>query len=106
MKNSKKAFLVGLAATAAVTAVAAILVHEEEAVDRVGSYLNRQRLKNKVKGHNRIVHLVESLSDHEIETLLNIFDRTGSWKDTIFETLDDLKDKAVDYKDQVAKKIK
>ena len=108
MKNSntKKAFLIGLAATAAVAAVATILVYEEDTVDRVGAYLNRQRMKNKFKGNNKITRVVDSLSDNEIETLLNVFDRTGSWKDTVFETLDDLKDKAVDYKDHMAKKLK
>lgn len=104
--NSKKAFLIGLAATAAIAAVATILVNEEEAVDRVGAYLNRQRLKSKFKGNNRIMHVVETLSDSEIETLLNVFDRTGSWKDTVFDTFDDLKDKAVDYKDHMSKKFK
>lgn len=104
--NSKKAFLIGLAATAAVAAVATILVYEEETVDRVGSYLNRQRLKNKFKGNNRVMRIVESLSDNEITTLLNVFDRTGSFKETIFDTFDDLRDKAVDYKDHVSNKFK
>ncbi|MGP6140691.1 MULTISPECIES: hypothetical protein [unclassified Jeotgalibaca] len=104
--NSKKAFLIGLAATAAITAVATILMNEEETVDRVGAYLNRQRLKSKFKGNHRVMNVVETLSDNEIETLLSVFDRTGSWKDTIFDTFDDLRDKAVDYKDHVSKKFK
>ena len=51
MKNSKKALLIGLGATAAIAAIAAALAYEEEAVDKIGSYLNRQRMKNFVKDH-------------------------------------------------------
>lgn len=104
--NSKKAFLIGLAATAAVAAVATVLVYEEDTVDRVGAYLNRQRMKNKFKGNNHVTRVIDSLSDNEVETLLSVFDRTGSWKDTVFDTFDDLKDKAVDYKDHVVKKLR
>lgn len=104
--NSKKAFLIGLAATAAVAAVATILVYEEDTVDRVGAYLNRQRMKSKFKGNNHVTRVIDSLSDNEVETLLSVFDRTGSWKDTVFDTFDDLKDKAVDYKDHVVKKLR
>ena len=49
MKNSKKALLIGLGATAAIAAIAAALAYEEEAVDKIGSYLNRQRMKNFVQ---------------------------------------------------------
>ena len=53
MKNSKKALLIGLGATAAIAAIAAALAYEEEAVDKIGSYLNRQRMKNFVRCFNK-----------------------------------------------------
>lgn len=105
MKNSKKALLVGLTATAAVAAVAAVIAYEEDAVDRIGSYINRQRVKNyvknKFKGNSKVLKAVESLSDGEIDTLLKILDRTGNWKDAAMDVFSDVKDKAVDYKDSV-----
>lgn len=109
MKNSKKALLVGLAATAAVAAVAAVMAYEEETVDRIGSYLNRQRVKtyvkNKFKGNQRVLKAVDSLSDKEIDTLLAVLDRTGNWKDAAMEVFADMKDKAVDYKETVEDKF-
>lgn len=106
MKNSKKAMWVGIAATAAVVTIAAVLAYEEDAVDRVGSYLNRQRLKVKFKGNGPILKVIDALDDNEIDTLLNIFDRTGSLKDSALDTWDDVKDKAVDYKEHIEDKLK
>lgn len=92
MKNKGRAMLVGLAATAAVTAVAALLAYEEETVDRIGSYLNRQRVKSYVKkhfnNHSRILDAVEKLTDKEIDRLLSILDRTGSWKEAAEDVFD------------------
>ena len=106
MKNSKKALCIGFAATAAVAAIAAIIAYEEDTADRVGAYLNRQRLKSKFKGNDRILKVIGALDDNEIETLLNIFDRTGGLKDTVLDAWDDMKDKASDYKEHVEDKFK
>ncbi len=66
MKNSKKALLVGLGATAAIVAIAAAMAFEEEAVDKIGSYLNRQRMKGFVrdhlKGSQKILKAIEDLT--------------------------------------------
>lgn len=109
MKNTKKALLVGLAATAAVAAIAAVIAYEEDTVDRIGSYINRQRVKsyvkNKFKGNDRVMRAVESLSDREIDTLLTVLDRTGNWKDAAMDVFADMKDKASDYKDAIEDKI-
>lgn len=105
MKNSKKALLVGLAATAAVAAVAAVMAYEEDTVDRIGSYLNRQRVKSfvksKFKGNEKVLKAVDSLSNKEIDMLLNLLDKTGDWKDSAMDVFSDLYDKATDYKDTV-----
>lgn len=109
MKNTKKALLVGLAATAAVAAVAALMAYEEETVDRIGAYLNRQRVKsyvkNKFKGNTRVMKAVDSLSDKEIDTLLAVLDRTGDWKEAAMEVFSDMKDKAGDYKGHIEDKF-
>lgn len=109
MRNSKKAFIVGLAATAAVAAIAAAMAYEEEAVDRIGSFLNRQRVrtyvKTKFKGNRKALDAVDALSDREIDTLLHILDRTGDWKEAALEVFTDLRDKATDYKDDVVDTI-
>lgn len=105
MKNSKKALLVGLAATAAVAAVAAVIAYEEDTVDRIGSYINRHRVKsfvkNKFKGSAKVLKAVDAMSDREIDTLLKIFDHTGNWKDAALDAFSDVKDKASDYKGNV-----
>lgn len=109
MKNSKKAFIIGLAASAAVAAIAAAMAYEEEAVDRIGAFLNRQRVrtyvKNKFKGNRKVMEAVDSLSDKEIDTLLRILDRTGDWKEAALEVFTDLRDKATDYKDTVVDNV-
>lgn len=107
--NSKKAWIVGLAATAAVAAVAAVMAYEEDTIDRIECYLNRQRVKNfvksKFKGNNKVMQAIETLTDKEIGMLLNVIDKTESWKDSAVDTFSDLKEKAIDYKDTVEDKL-
>lgn len=96
MKNSKKALLIGLAGTAAVAAIAAVMAYEEDTVDRIGAYINRQRVKgyvkNKFKNNDRVLNAVENLSDGEIDTLLSVLDHAGSWKDSAVDAFSDFKD--------------
>lgn len=109
MKNSKKALLVGLGATAAIVAIAAAMAFEEDAVDKIGSYLNRQRMKGFVrdhlKGSQKILKAIEDLSDDEVDAFLRVVDKTGDWKDSTLDLLSDLKDKASGYKESVEDKF-
>jgi len=109
MKNSKRALLVGLGATAAIVAIAAAIAFEEDAVDKIGSYLNRQRMKSFVKDHlkgsHKILQAIEDLTDDEVDGFLRVVDRTGDWKDSTLDLLSDLKDKASEYKESVEDKF-
>lgn len=93
MKNSKKALLIGLGATAAIAAIAAALAYEEEAVDKIGSYLNRQRMKNFVKDHlkgsQKFLKAIEDLTDDEIDGFLRVVDRAGDWKESAMDLFSD-----------------
>ena len=77
MKDSKKALLIGLGATAAIAAIAAALAYEEEAVDKIGSYLNRQRMKNFVRCFNKemevqaATQLCFTIREHRIYNVSN-----------------------------------
>ena len=106
MKNSRKALLVGLGATAA---IAAALAYEEEAVDKIGSYLNRQRMKNFVKDHlkgsQKLLRAIEDLTDDEIDGFLRVVDRAGDWRESAMDLFSDLKEKAGDVKDNVGDKF-
>ncbi|CZR06936.1 hypothetical protein [Trichococcus ilyis] len=109
MKNSRKALLVGLGATAAIAAIAAALAYEEEAVDKISSYLNRQRMKNFVKDHlkgsQKLLRTIDDLTDDEIDGFLRVVDRAGDWKETALDLFSDLKEKAGDVKDSVGDRL-
>lgn len=103
-KDTKKALVIGLAATAGVAAVAAIMAYEEDTVDKIESYLKRQRVKHFVKskfsGNNKVVQAIETLTNKEIDMLLNVLDKTESWKDSAMDTFSDLKDTVEDKFDR------
>lgn len=108
-KNSKKALIVGLTATAAIAAVAAVMAYEEDTIDKIEGYLKRQRVKHFIKskfsGNNKVMQAIETLTEKEIDMLLNVIEKTGSWKDSAVDAFSDLQDKASDIKDTVEDKL-
>ncbi|WP_313469846.1 hypothetical protein [Carnobacterium sp.] len=113
MKKSTRNLLIGLGATMAVGAI--ILSASNNSMAKVEAYMNRQRAKNfvkdKLKGNEKALDVVEKLSDDEVVNLLKVVDKVtdlkgqvGTYSDHLKEATNEFKEMLMDKKDKVMDK--
>ncbi|WP_414839478.1 hypothetical protein [Carnobacterium sp. TMP28] len=113
MKRSTRNLLVGLGAALAIGAV--ILSSSDKNMARVEAYINRQKaksfVKDKLKGNEKALDVVEKLSDEEVINLLKVVDKVsdlkgqvGSYTDHLKEATNEFKEMFMDKKEQATEK--
>jgi hypothetical protein len=113
MERSTRNLLVGLGTTLAIGAV--ILSSSDKNMARVEAYINRQKaksfVKDKLKGNEKALDVVEKLSDEEVINLLKVVDKVsdlkgqvGSYTDHLKEATNEFKEMLMDKKEQATEK--
>ncbi|MCA9765639.1 MAG: hypothetical protein KC455_04385 [Carnobacterium sp.] len=113
MKRSTRNLLVGLGATLAIGAV--ILSSSDKNMARVEAYINRQKaksfVKDKLKGNEKALDVVEKLSDEEVINLLKVVDKVsdlkgqvGNYTNHLKEATNEFKEMFVDKKEKATEK--
>lgn len=94
---------------------AIILSASNNSMAKVEAYMNRQRAKNfvkdKLKGNEKALDVVEKLSDDEVINLLKVVDKVtdlkgqvGTYSDHLKEATNEFKEMLMDKKDKVMDK--
>lgn len=115
MKNSTKALLVGFGTIFAVGAV--IVSSSSMAMEKLESKMNRKRaryfVKEKLKGNEKAMSVVDDLSDTEVANLLSVVDKVSdirgnvsSYGDHLKETTNDFRDAFMDKKHDLQHELK
>ena len=101
MKRSTRNLLIGLGATVAIGTV--ILSASDKSMAKIESYINRQKAKNfvkdKLKGNEKALDVVEKLSDEEVVNLLKVVDKVSDLKGQVGTYTNHLKDATNEFKD-------
>ncbi|MGB3161736.1 hypothetical protein [Carnobacterium sp.] len=101
MNRSTRNLLIGLGATVAIGAV--ILSASDKSMAKIESYINRQKAKNfvkdKLKGNEKALDVVERLSDEEVINLLKVVDKVSDLKGQVGTYTSHLKDATNEFKD-------
>ena len=115
MKDSTKALLVGVGTIFAVGAI--IVATSNMAMEKLESKINRKRaryfVKEKLKGNEKAMSVVDDLSDMEVANLLNVVDKVSdlrgnvsSYGDHLKETTNDFRDAFMDKKNDLQHEMK
>ena len=126
MQKSTRNLLICLGVTIAVGSV--VLSASDKTMAKIEAAINRQKAKNfvkdKLKGNEKALDVVEKLSDEEIINLLKVVDKvsdlkgqvgtytghlkdaTNEFKEMFKEKKDKVTDKAEDFVDEVKDKVK
>lgn len=101
MKDSTKALLVGVGAVFAVGAI--IVSSSNMAMEKLESKINRKRaryfVKEKLKGNEKAMSVVDDLSDTEVANLLSVVDKVSDLKGNVSSYGDHLKETTHDFRD-------
>ncbi|WP_035054684.1 hypothetical protein [Carnobacterium pleistocenium] len=101
MKDSTKALLVGVGTIFAVGAV--IVASSNMAMEKLESKINRKRaryfVKEKLKGNEKAMSVVDDLSDMEVANLLNVVDKVSDLKGNVSSYGNHFKETTHDFKD-------
>lgn len=106
MKNSTRNLLIGLGTTVAVGAF--ILSSSDKTMAKLEACINRKKakmfVKDKLKGNEKALDVVEKLSDDEITNLLKVVDKVTDLKGQVGTYSNHLKDATSEFKDMLMDK--
>lgn len=106
MKNSTKVLLIGFGTIFAVGAI--IVSSSNMAMEKIESKMNRKRaryfVKDKLKGNENAMSVVDDLSDVEVANLLSVVDKVSDFKGSVSSYGEHLKDTTSDFKDAIMDK--
>ncbi|WP_025730163.1 hypothetical protein [Atopobacter phocae] len=102
--STKKALWVSLGAATVIGVAAYFIANDEESRESIASFINRQKVKffvrEKLNGNNKAMELVDKLSDDDINRLMKVLETSKDWKESIVNTLDDVKNKSIGVKEK------
>lgn len=115
MKNSTKALLIGFGTVFAVGAI--VVSSSNMAMEKIESKINRKRaryfVKEKLKGNENAMSVVDDLSDMEVANLLSVVDKVSDLRGSVSsygehfkETTNDFKDAFMDKKHDLKHELK
>lgn len=106
MKNSTKALLIGVGTVVAVGAI--IVSSSNMAMEKIESKINRKRaryfVKEKLKGNEKAMTVVDDLSDMEVANLLSVVDKVSDLRGSVSSYGDHFKDTTSDFRDAFMEK--
>lgn len=106
MNNTTRNILVSVGAAAVIGA--ACLFSSDKAVEKMEKMINRKRakhfVKDKLRGNEKAMSVVEKLSDDEVTNLLNVVDKVTDLRGQVGSYTDQLKDATMEFKDLLSDK--
>lgn len=103
MKKSTKV-AIGLSVAAAASITAGVVI-SEQVIEKVKQASNRCKVKHfindKFSGNEKLLNVVDTMSDDEVETVLNIIDKLKHEKNRIIVRGESFKDTADDLKERL-----
>ncbi|AGY80899.1 hypothetical protein [Carnobacterium inhibens] len=106
MKNSTKALLIGFGTLFTVGAI--VVSSSNMAMEKIESKMNRKRaryfVKDKLKGNENAMSVIDDLSDMEVANLLGVVDKVSDLRGSMSSYGEHLKDTTHDFKETLMDK--
>lgn len=106
MKNSTKALLIGFGTVFAVGTI--VVSSSNMAMEKIESKINRKRaryfVKEKLKGNENAMSVIDDLSDMEVANLLSVVDKVSDLRGNVSSYGDHLKDTTSDFRGAIMDK--